>query len=320
MQSTKILVCAFLSFLMFSDCKGKPAEKRTIAVIPKSTCNTFWVTVKAGAYEAGKDFGVKVIWKGPAEETDIAGQIAIIEDFINKRVDALVMAACDAKSLVPVVKKATDVGIPVITIDSGVDSDLPLSFVATDNILGGRKAGQILARLIGEKGKVGLIPIVPGAASSMEREKGFRDEISKYPNISLVSVLYGYADAARGMAATEDMLTAHPDLSGIFCCASPGATGCAQALESLGLGGKVKLVAFDSDPAEIASLKKGTIQALIVQNPYKMGYLGVKIAVEAIQKKSIPKRIDTGVTVVTTENFNQPEIQKLLYPLKPLSK
>ncbi len=118
------------------------------------------------------------------------------------------------------------------------------------------------------------------------------------------------------MSVTEDMLTSHPDLNGIFAANEPGAAGCVQALKSLGFTGKVKLVGFDSGPTEIEELKKGNIQALIVQNPYNMGYLGVKAAVDAIHGKSVEKRIDTGVTVVTMENFNEPEIQKILFPLK----
>jgi ribose transport system substrate-binding protein len=311
-----VAVFGFLMLLIFSGCKGGPKEKIRFAVVPKTNANPFWLTVKAGAEQAAKESGVEIIWKGPAEETDIAGQVAIIEDFINKKVDALVMAACDAKALVPTVKKAVDAGIPVITIDSDVDSDLPLTFIATDNILGGKKAAQILSNLIGAKGKVGLIPFIPGAATSIMREKGFKDEISKYPDIELVSTLYCYSDAARGMSVTEDMLTSHPDLNGIFAANEPGAAGCVQALKSLGFAGKVKLVGFDSGPTEIEELKKGNIQALIVQNPYKMGYLGVKAAVDAVHGKSVEKRIDTGVTVVTMENFNEPEIQKILFPLK----
>ncbi|MDH7600689.1 MAG: ABC transporter substrate-binding protein [Armatimonadota bacterium] len=298
--------------------KGKTSAKRTlvIAVVPKGTTQSFWLAVKAGAEDAAKETGARIIWKGPAKETDVAGQKRIIENFINQRVDAIVMAACNEKALVPTVEQADKAGIPVITIDSGVKSNVPKSFIATDNIEGARQAARTLAKLIGEKGEVGLIPFVKGAATSNMREQGFKEEIAKYKNIKLVSVLYSNSDIMQGIRATEDMLTAHPKLAGIFAANEGGAVGAARALDMRGLSGKVKLVAFDAAQAEIDALKKGTIQALIVQNPYKMGYEGVKAAVAVISGEKVPARIDTGVSVVTLKNFNDPKIQQLLYPTK----
>jgi ribose transport system substrate-binding protein len=291
-------------------------KKLRIAVVPKGTVQSFWLAVKAGAEDAGKEKGAQIIWKGPAKETDVAGQKRIIENFINAKVDSIVMAACSETALVPTVEQADRAGIPVITIDSGVKSDVPKSFVATDNIAGAREAAKVLARLIGENGEVGLIPFVKGAATSNMREQGFKDEIKKYKNIKLVSVLYSNSDIMQGVRATEDMLTANPNLAGIFAANEGGAVGAARALELRQLGGKVKLVAFDAAQAEIDALKKGTIQALIVQNPYRMGYDGVKTALAVLEGHKVPKRIDTGVTVVTTDNLNDTHIQKLLYPMR----
>lgn len=291
------------------------SRKYRIAVVPKGIAHQFWLTVKAGAEKAGQEEGVEILWKGPSEETDTAGQIAILENFITSKVDAIVMAACDSKALIPIIRRSMREGIPVITIDSGVDSDDPLSFIATDNLLGAQKACQVLARLVGEKGKVGIIPFVPGAATSTLRVQGFLKEMKKHPGLKLAFNIPCYGDAHKAMSITEDALTQHPDLAGIFAANEPGALGAARALEQHNKAGEVKLVAFDAAEAEIEALKKGTIQALIVQNPFQMGYLGVKKAIDAIEKRPVPKRIDTGVTVVTKENLNQPEIQKLLYPL-----
>ena len=291
-------------------------KKLRIAVVPKGTAQSFWLAVKAGAEDAGKEKGAQIIWKGPAKETDVAGQKRIVENFINAKVDAIVMAACSETALVPTVEQADRAGIPVITIDSGVKSDVPKSFVATDNIAGAREAAKVLARLIGESGEVGLIPFVKGAATSNMREQGFKDEIKKYKNIKLVSVLYSNSDIMQGVRATEDMLTANPNLAGIFAANEGGAVGAARALELRQLGGKVKLVAFDAAQAEIDALKKGTIQALIVQNPYRMGYDGVKTALAVLEGRKVPKWIDTGVTVVTKDNLNDTHIQKLLYPTR----
>lgn len=292
------------------------APKYKIAVVPKGTAHVFWKTVQAGAEAAGQEGGARILWNGPSQETDVARQISILENFITQKVDALVMAACDAEALVPIVKKARAAGIPVITIDSGIASDDALSFVATDNVAGAKAAAEKLAELIGGQGKVGLIPFIKGAATSDMREQGFKQGLAQYrERIKLASTLYSQSDASIGMRKTEDMLTAVPDLAGIFAANEPAVVGAAQVLKQRGKAGKVKLVGFDASDAEIAALEEGTVQALIVQNPFKMGHEGVRLAIEAIQGKPVPKRLDTGVVVVTKENMNDPEIQKILYPL-----
>lgn len=312
MRLLKIALMASFAFSLF--CAKSPSTRPKILVSPKGLVHSFWTTVKAGAEQAGKDYGVDVIWKGPAVETDIAGQVALVEDNINKRVNAIVLAACDATALVPIIQKAVDADIPVITIDSGVDSDLPLSFIATDNIAGARLAADVLAKLLDGKGKVACIPFVPGAATSIMREQGFKEGLKDHPGLDLVAVQYSQSEVATAMAVTENILTAHPDLGGIFAGNEAGSIGCSQALISRGLAGKVKMVAFDASPDQIKELQSGVIQALVVQNPFKMGYEGVKAAVMAINGETIEKRIDTGVTVVTQENFADSEIQKLLNP------
>ncbi|HOD50172.1 MAG TPA: ABC transporter substrate-binding protein [Candidatus Hydrogenedentes bacterium] len=294
---------------------GAEGAKYTIAVIPKGTTHDFWLTVKAGAEDAAKEFNAKTYWKGPDKETEVVKQLNIIEDFITMEVDAIVMAACDENAMIDVVKRAKDAGIPVVTIDSGVKSGDPVTFVATDNVAGAKAAGNELARLIGGKGEVGLIPFVKGAATSEMREQGFKEALAEFPEIKLVSTLYSESDAAKGMNVTQDMITANPNLAGIFAANEGGAIGAAQAIRADGKVGAIKLVAFDASDEEIAALKEGVIQALVVQNPYKMGYEGVKAAVDHLEGRPVEKRIDTGVTVVTMENFGQPDVHKVLYPL-----
>ena len=300
---------------LFTFCSRQQDSGTRVLVCPKGLTHDFWLTVKAGADSSGKELGVNAIWKGPAVETDIAGQIAIIEDYINKRVDAIVMAACDTKALIPVVEEARRQGIPVITIDSGLDSEVPLSFVASDNVVAAEKAAHKLAELIGGKGDVACVNFIPGAATSIWREEGFKKGLGQYPEINLVALQYCQADVATAMAVTENILTAQPGLKGIFAANEASAIGAAQALVARDLQAKVKLVAFDASPNEIKAMQNGVIQALLVQNPFAMGYMGVRQAVAAIQGKPVEKRIDTGVTVITMENYPDPEIQKLLYPL-----
>ena len=305
------ILCALA--LLAPGCKNPHAARRlSILVCPKGYEHSFWKTVEAGADSAGKDLSVDVIWRGPSRETDVAGQISILEDYIQKKVDAIVLAATDEKALIRTAQMASDEKIPLITIDSGLDSDIPLSFIATDNVEGARRAARKLSELIGGKGDVALIPFVPGAATSLMREEGFKQEIAKYPGIRLVATQYSQSDVATAMSVTEDILTAHRDLAGIFAANEASAIGVVQALKAKGLAGRVKVVGFDASPDEIEALRSDALQALIVQDPFKMGYLGVKCAVDVLAGRTIQKRIDTGVYVVTKDDLEEPEIQKLL--------
>jgi len=293
-----------------------PAPKTLqIAVIPKGLAHQFWLTIKAGAEAAAAEAGAEIKWQGPAKETEVEKQINIVQDMIASNVDAIVLAACDEQALVPTVQQAVDAGIPVVTIDSGVASDLPVSFVATDNVAGAKMAADTLAELIGGSGNVGLIPFIKGAATSNLREEGFLEGIKAHSDITVTATLYCQSDVEKAMSVTQDMLTQDAEMKGIFATNEPAAIGAAQALKSAGRAGEIKLVAFDAAEEEIAGLQDGSIQALIVQNPYRMGYLGVKAALDAIIGNPVDKRIDTGVTVVTLDNSGDPEIQKLLNPL-----
>ncbi len=297
---------------------GPTTEARYhIPVIPKGTAHIFWESVRAGAEAAGREFGARISWNGPSVETDIEGQKRIVENFITQGVDALVLAACDKDALNTTLAKAKEDGVVIVTIDSGISDDtIPVSFVATDNYAGGREAAKKLAELIGDRGEVGLIPFIQGAVSSDEREAGFEDEINEnHPNIERTAKLYCQSDVEKGQSVTENMLTGHPELDGIFACNEPGGVGAARVFHERGLAGKIKLVSFDSSDTLVDALADGTIQALIVQNPYQMGYQGVECAVKALQGESVEAFVDTGVTVVTKENMIEDAIQEVLYPL-----
>lgn len=285
-----------------------------IAVVPKGLGHQFWNTVRAGAEAAGKELNAEILWNGPAKETELAKQINILEDMMSRGVDAIVMAACDENALIPTIESAMAKGIPVVTIDSGVKSDLPVSFIATDNVAGAAAAADTLAGLLGGAGKVGLIPFVSGAATSEQREAGFKQGLEKHAGVALVSTIYCDSDVAKAVAATEDMLTKHPDLGGIFAANEAACIGAISALEAAGKKGQVKLVAFDASKEQIDGLRSGAVQALIVQKPFRMGYDGVATAIAHLQGNEVSKRVDTGVTVVTPENIDSPEVQELLNP------
>lgn len=299
---------------------GEPRGKVTIAVIPKATTHDFWTAVHAGARAAAEEFGVDIIWKGPTDEGKFAQQIDIVEDMLSRKVDGIVLAPTHGQSLKGVIEKAHDKGVPLTVFDSGADvsEDKYLTFAATDNYQGGILGARALCRLIGNKGNVALVKVMPGGVSTMQREQGFRDTLGKeFPDVKLVDEKWGYALRERSQAAAEDILTAHPDgIDGFFGSNETSAAGILLALKQRNLAGKIKFIGFDASPDLIAAMKEGTINGLVVQHPFKMGYEGVKSIVDFKAGRAVPKRIDTGVVVVTPENMSRPEIAKLLNPPK----
>lgn len=289
--------------------------KKRVAVIPKGTSHIFWLTVQAGSVAAGQEFGLEILWNGPATETDFSRQIQILDSYIAQRVDGIVIAASDRNALVAPIDRAMAAGIPVTVFDSGLDSTNYISYVATDNKEAGRMGAREMGRLLGGKGKIGVVQHLPGSVSTTDREDGFMEVIAKeFPGITIAAKQYGMSDRSKSMAAAENMLTAHPDLDGFFCSTEPSATGTALAVKSRGATGKVKIVAFDSNESMIADLRAGVIQAMVVQDPFKIGYEAVKTIHTKLSGGAPPKRMDLEGRVVTKANLDQPEIQKLLNP------
>ena len=289
--------------------------RKRIAVIPKATSHIFWLAVKAGAVAAGEKFGVEIEWNGPAAETDFARQIQIVDSAIARRVDGIVLAASDRKALVQVVDRAMSLNIPTTIFDSGLDSENYTSFVATGNVEAGRMAGRELGRLVGGKGKVAMIQHVPGSVSTQDRETGFEEVIAKdFPAIQVVQKLYGMSDRAKSMAAAENILTAHPDLDGIFASTEPSASGSILALNARGRGGKVKLVGFDVNETMVEAMQAGTLDAMVLQDPFKIGFEAVKTVVDKINGQTPPKHMDLPAVVVTKANLDSPDMQRLVKP------
>lgn len=287
--------------------------KYTIAVVPKSVGLFYWGTVHAGAVAAAKKLHVNIIWKGTETETDVSGQVNILQDFITKHVNGIAFAATDAHGLVSTANSAAQAKIPVVNIDSGLSPQKP-PLVATNNVAAAAKAADILAQQIGDKGDVALLPFVPSAETSIQRQQGFEQELKKYPNIHLVAVQYDQSDINTALSEMENILTSHPGLKGVFAANEPGVIGTVHALLERGLVGKVKVVGFDNAPDEVSALKSGQVSALIVQNPFKIGYMGVQEALDLIQHKQVPASVDTGSTVVTKANMNEPSIHAILVP------
>jgi ribose transport system substrate-binding protein len=307
-----IAVIACLSLALACNRQGGTG-KRTIAVIPKGVSHIFWQTVRAGAEAAARENNVEIVWNGPAQETDYTGQSNIVEDAINRRVDGIVLAPTHKDALIPVVERAGRAGIPVTIFDSGIGTDKYVSYVATDNRQGGRVAAERLAEKLGGKGKVAILGVKVGSVSTDEREQGFQEVIkAKYPGIEIVAFQYGESDRARSLDRATDILTAHPELNGFFASNESSTVGAVQAIKQKGLAGKIILVGFDSSPNLIDDLKTGAIDALVLQNPYKMGYEAVKAMVAKLNGQSPPRQIDTGVKLLTKDNLDTPEMQQLL--------
>jgi ribose transport system substrate-binding protein len=269
--------------------------------------------VERGAMAAGKEFDVDIIWNGPATETDFARQIQIMDSMIAQRVDGIAIAAGERKALVTSVDRAVAAGIPVSVFDSGLDSTNYISYIATDNLEGGRIAARKLAELIGGKGNVGIVMHAPGSRSTMDREQGFKETIAKeFPNIRIVATQYGLSDRAKARAAAENILTAHPNIAGLFASAEPSSVGTALAIKARELSGKVVLVAFDASDAMIDDLRNGAIDALVVQDPQRMGYEAVHTLVQHLRGQRPPKRLDLNAITVQLKDLNEVQVKRLL--------
>lgn len=288
-------------------------RKRRIAVIPKATSHLFWLSVQSGAMAAGKEFDVEIIWNGPATETDYSRQIQIMDSMIAQRVDAIALAASERKALVASVDRAAAAGIPVTVFDSGLESTNYVSYVATDNVQAGRMAARRLAELIGGSGQVGLVMHAPGSASTMDRETGFTETIEReFPRIRIVGRQFGMSDPAKSRAAAENILTAQPGLNGIFASSEPSSIGASLALKARNLDNQVTLIAFDSSETMVEDLRSGAIDAMVVQDPQRMGYEAVRTLVQKLEGKSVPKRLDLNAIVVQKKDLGEEQVKRLL--------
>ena len=306
------LACT-IALLSLVSCQNR--TKKLIGVVPKATSHLFFVSIHAGVDAAAKEFGVDVLWNGPREETEYSRQIEIVDSMIARRVDALAISATDHSALVKPVQRVMQAGIPVTVFDSGLDISGFVTFVATDNYAAGQTAARRLAELVHGRGKVAELMHKPGGMSTVDRERGFEEVMAKeFPAIQIVARQYGMADRAKSRDAAEDILTAHPDLDGMFASAEANSIGAVQAIKARGLSGKVKLVTFDSSEMHVQALKDGTIDVMLVQDPYRIGYEAVRSLVMKLNGQSPQHEIDLKVHEIRRTDLAHPEVQALLFP------
>lgn len=298
---------------------GAAPKALRVAVIPKGTTHEFWKSVHAGTVKAARELGVELVWKGPLKEDDLKSQIDLVQSFVAQRISGIVLAPLDAKGLRAPVKDAVRSGIPVVIIDSGLDSPEPVSFVMTDNRAAGRLAGEHMVELLAGQGRVVVLRYQEGSASTFEREEGFLEAVRKAPGVQVVSDnQYSGPTTESAYAASESLLiaqrAAQGDVAGVFAPNESSSFGLLLALDKASLAGKVKFVGFDASTKLVSGLQAGKIHGLVVQRPFEMGYRGALAMVKHLRGEPIEPRVDTGSTLVTAKNLAEPAIRQLVAP------
>ena len=317
----RILIGLFAAISTVGMVQTVPAadQKPTIPIIVKDTTSFYWQIVLAGARKAGKDLNVNVPELGAQSESDINGEISILENAVSGNPAAIVISPTQFAALGKPIDEAAK-KVKIIGIDSAADSKAFTSFLTTDNVQAGRVAADGLAAAITAKygkaeGDVALITAIPGVGSLDQRAKGFKEELAaKYPGLKLVADKVADGQSTTALNITTDLITANPKLRGIFASNLIMAQGAGQAVAENKVADTIKLVGFDSDEKLIKLLKDGTITALVVQDPFRMGYDGIKTALAASKGESVPKDVDTGANLITKENMDSPRSQELLNP------
>jgi ribose transport system substrate-binding protein len=296
-----------------------PASAQTIPIIVKDTTSFYWQIVLAGARKAGQDLGVKVPELGAQSESDINGQISILENAVAQKPTAVVISPTQFAALGKPIDEAAK-SVKIIGIDSGANSKAFTSFLTTDNVQGGRVAADALGAAIEKtygkaEGGVALITSLPGVGSLDQRAQGFKEELAKkYPGLKLVADKVADGQATTGLNIMTDLITANPTLRGVFASNLIMAQGAGQAIAENKLQDKIKLIGFDNDDKLVKFLADGVITGLVVQDPYRMGYDGIKTALAASKGEKVGAFVDTGVNLITKENMNSARSRELLNP------
>jgi ribose transport system substrate-binding protein len=305
-------LCALVVALLLSSCQRAP--QKVIGVVPKGASHVFWLTVKAGAQKAASEAGYTIEWNAPTLEVDSSRQKDIVDAMITRGLSGVALAPVDRKALAATVERGTNAGLPMAIFDSDVDTAQRLPYVATDNRAGGRLAARRMGEILNGKGKVAVIGFMPGSASTMEREDGFREEIeAKFPGIKIVAMSYGMADRAKAMAVTENILTAHPDLAGLFADNESSSAGALQALKGR-QARQIKFIAFDANEQFIADLRADWIDSLVLQDPFRMGYDAVKAITTKLAGGTPPARQDLPAFLLTRANVDSPDVPPQILP------
>jgi len=328
MKSNKVMfvVLGLLVIAVLAACGGttsptaapptaaQPTAKMYIPVISKGFQHQFWQAVRQGSEQAAKDLGVEITFEGPENESQVDKQMEMLQADLNKKPSAICFAALDSKAAIPLLQKAKDAGIPVVGFDSGVDSDIPVSTAATDNIAAAGVAADKMAELIGGSGKVAIIVHDQTSQTGVTRRDGFANRVKeKYPNVQIVDIQYGGGDQLKSTDLAKAIIQANPDLKGFFGANEGSAIGVLNAVKELKKEGQIVVIGYDSGKQQIDAVRSGVMAGAITQNPIGIGYKCVEAAVKAVKGESVPKTIDTGFYWYDKTNIDDPKIQAVLY-------
>jgi ribose transport system substrate-binding protein len=302
--------------------KASAAEKVTIALIPGLTADGFYVTMHRGAEAAAKAVGADLVYQG-ASEWNVSLQVPVLEAVIARKPAAILIAPTDKTQLVQPLKKANDAGIPIVCVDTFIgngvfqtgsgDADFPISYVASDNVLGGRMAARALAMALDGKGKVYVSNTKPNVSTTDQREEGFKAEMKNFPGIQVLETQFNDDDANKAAAQVQAVIGRVPDLAGVFGANLFSAGGTANGVKQAGKAGKIKLAGFDAPESIVAQLKDGTFELTIAQHPAEIGYFGFMAAYAQVTGNPVPTAIGTGFTVMTAANIDDPKVARYLY-------
>lgn len=284
---------------------------------------SFWKALKDGADLAAQDLGLDLVIRGPADEADVEGQIGMVEAAIAEKPGAIVLAAADYLRLIPSVLRARAAGIPVVTVDSFISTDDANTKIGTDNLVVGRTCAQALLRALASDGQpsgglVAVLSYIRDSSSARDRERGLLEELGD--QVTLLPTLYGGADAEVSYRQTRDLLKAYPDLKGLVALNEPTTLGVSRALKESGRAGSVALVGVDQSFPLLKRLEDGTIRDLVVQQPFNMGYLGLKAAKTLIRGGTVEPSVDTGSVDIDRQTLFLPRNQELLFPVTEVNR
>jgi ribose transport system substrate-binding protein len=319
----RLLFAAVAALALGTLATGRAEAKNvTIALIPGLTTDAFYITMHKGALAAAKALGDTLVFQGAPDFNPVT-QVPVLDAVIARHPDVILIAPTDKVQLVQPLKKAIDAGVKVITVDTFIgtgkyqtgagDADFPLSYVASDNILGGQIAARALAKSIGDKGKVYVSNVKPGISTTDQREEGFKEEMKKHSGITVLETQFNDDDANKAAAQLQSVLARNPDLAGVFGANLFSALGAANGVKQAGASGKVKVAAFDAPKSIVGQLKSGLVDIAIAQHPAEIGYFGVVCAHAVMNGQSIPTSIGTGFTVMTKDNIDDPKVSEYLY-------
>jgi ribose transport system substrate-binding protein len=301
---------------------AQEGKKYTIALIPGLTTDAFYISMRKGAEAAAKAVGAELVFQG-APEFNPVQQAPVLDAVIARKPDAILIAPTDKTQLVQPLKKAVDAGIPIITVDTFIgtgqyqtgagDADFPLSYIASDNVLGGKIAARALAKAINEAGKVYVSNVKPGISTTDQREQGFKEEMKNFPKIQVLDTQFNDDDANKAASQLQSVLARNPDLVGVFGANLFSALGAANGVQQAGQSGKVRVVAFDAPNSIVDNIKSGLVDLAIAQHPAEIGYFGVMSAYAHLTGQSIPTAIGTGFTVMDKSNIDNPDVTRFIY-------